>query len=145
MTQYPGAPWHFPTARQPVPQLFQTLAPSANTARGVGVGDTLLLQIQRIVSGTSDPASLRVQRFSGPRCQEKPRSTACCAERGDRSGRLILLQEGDLPLSSVPQVQARGPWRPQHVAFLHVHMAHGVGDVRGWCGQQQWVVGAAGA
>ena len=40
------------------------------------------VQVQRITTGKLDPAALRLDRFSGQRCQKKPRSRACYAESG---------------------------------------------------------------
>ena len=66
------------TQLRPLPMFPPT--PRCESCREGGEGSkTLPLQMQRIKSGTSAPASLLVQRFSGPRCQEKPSSKASYA------------------------------------------------------------------
>ena len=76
-----------PTTTQSRPLLISPPTPRCESCRAGGeASKTLPLSDATIKCGTSAPASLLVQRFSGLQCQEKPSSKACCAEMGPDEG-----------------------------------------------------------
>ena len=142
-THLSKTPWCTPTPPSRTHYRYPPPTPRCESCKAAREGKkTLPLQMRRIKSGTSAPASLLVQRFSGPRCLEKPSSKACWAGMGRDEGAQYRYSRAASPGALLPMSSHDGPLvhrtSPSSTYTWHMGSAasrEGLASSSGWYGQ----------